>query len=122
MRVIRKNRVGIDIDSNNMFNLLKTYFNAKRFGEVGVYKTNGGFHIHINMPNRTKPMNLHIRRILGDCKNRLIIDEQKYLLGMEIEFLFRYKAYFDKNGRIKYESVEELFNPLSEPFWSVRNH
>lgn len=110
----RNNRIGIDIDTKNRFELLKKYFNSLRFGKCVVFETLHGYHIHILVPNRTSDMNMIVRHIIGDCQNRLDLDEARLRFGLDdiIETLFHYK----KIG--KDISIETEIDPLSEPWWS----
>ena len=119
MRFLRKNRISIDIDNDNQFNLLKTYYNMKNmFEHVLTKKTLHGYHIMAYHKNRTSELNMHIRNILGDCCNRLELDTWR-LNEFEpdlIETLFEEKILYGVKG------VEEDFNILSKPFWEVKNH
>ena len=109
-------RIGVDLDSKNMFRLLKTYFNGLRFGRVDVKETRNGFHIRI-FTRKTFSIKekLNIRRLLGDDPERLGWDEIKLIMGAErfIDTLFEVKRI---NGKVV--SREEPFNPLSLPWWS----
>jgi len=109
---MREVRIGVDLDSNNRFQMLKTYFNAKQFGQVDVYKTRHGFHVRIHRQVGLAE-NLQIRRLLGDDAERLGWDEIKLLIGLDdwVDTLFNEKMGSD--GQI---GKEELINPLSEAF------
>jgi len=115
IRIPRKHRIGIDIDSKNQFEMLKRYFNSKRFGESLVYETKHGYHIQIYKKNRTSKENMLIRHILNDCNNRLDLDVGRLNENLDdiIETLFEYKKIDDDEG------VETLINPLSLPFWGL---
>ena len=112
--VPRKHRIGIDIDENNQCRLLIKYLNAFRFGKPVMYKSGKGYHIQIVKMNRTPEENLTVRRILGDCKGRIDLDENRYNEELYdiIETLF-----FDKRIH-DYKGQEMIINPLSQPFWS----
>lgn len=116
-RISRKHRVGIDIDTKNQFELLRRYFNSKRFGDVLVYETLHGYHLHIYRENRSIEDNMQIRMILGDCQNRLDLDEARirFGLGCITETLFEYKR---MDNEI---SIEEKIDILNLPFWGLSN-
>jgi len=110
----RESRIGIDLDSNNRFQMLKTYFNASHLGKVEVYKTRKGFHVIVR--RRTDlARRLEIRRMLGDDPERFGWDETKMWLGLYdwIDTLFNVKRHVD--GRIY---SEEQVNPFSEA-WKI---
>lgn len=109
--------IGVDIDSHNQFNLLKTYFNASNFGIVTVEQTpSKGYHLKI-YGNFTVEEGLQIRRLLGDDSNRIKMDEDKLrnpLLNKIFDTLFDGKYI---NGKL----VKTIkINPLSEPFNNLK--
>lgn len=123
VRISRQNRVSIDLDTKNYFTLLKTYYNAKRFSDyVDVYETKKGYHVLMDIPDRTPELNLHIRRMLYDDPMRLWLDEFRLSLGLGdyIEVLFMEKRIID--GKKITISGEIPLDPLAPPFWEVRNH
>lgn len=111
----RQHRIGIDIDTKNQFELLKKYFNSRRFGECETYETLHGFHIHIFVPYRDSEHNMLVRYIIGDCQNRMELDEARLRFGFDglIDTLFEYKKVHGVVSR------EEPFNILSLPFWGM---
>jgi hypothetical protein len=113
--VERRERIGVDLDHPSIFQLLKTFFNAKRLGDVHVYQTGRGYHLKILRP-LPRELNLHVRAALGDDPQRLQWDEEKLKLGAGelVDTLFNYKV---KNGE---RTGEEYVNPLSLPFWTPR--
>lgn len=80
------NRIGVDIDNTNYFNMLKTYYNAKYMfpdKEVRVYRSSSGngFHIEvIGVPSTLVP-----RLTLGDCRNRVGYSVQRSLTSETAE-------------------------------------
>jgi len=70
------NKVGVDLDSPTEFELLKSYFNAKNMfpgKKIRLYISSGGDGIHIEVCGVKS--NLTIRRILGDCMDRMSYSE-----------------------------------------------
>lgn len=97
--------------------MLKTYYNSLNLGyPVEVYETLHGYHIHIFIPRRKPEINLHVREILGDCKNRLELDHARlrHHYPFLIDTLFNYKKVNGVEGR------ETKINPLSEPWWNIK--
>lgn len=117
-RIKRSDRIAVDLDGKNQFNLLKTYYNMKRLTNiVRVFETKHGYHVMGYFPNRTAKMNLHIRNILRDCEGRIALDTERYEWINDdsiIETLFDWKV---KDGNI---SVESDFNLNSMPFWGMK--
>ena len=112
----RSRRIGIDIDSHNRLNLLKTYFNARYFfpgARIEVKATAQGFHFRIFQQHTIK-QNLKVRMALGDDPMRIFADEQRMYIGLEewVDTLFSVKA---KGGKI---NRERDCNVLSLPFCS----
>lgn len=125
--IFRPDRVSIDLDTKNQVKLLSTYFNMKWLmhyirddktnnGYMEEKETNKGYHIKGYFKYRGPEQNLHIRRMLGDCKNRLEMDERRLKAGLDecIETLFTYKKV---NGVV---SRETDYNIMSEQFWGFR--
>jgi len=110
--MMRNDRIGLDLDRKNRFELLRRYFNAKNLGKVIVTETRHGFHLRIFV-ERDIPLEktLELRRILGDDAERLGYDELKLQVGLEdwIDTLFEVKKDFD--GIITFERE---INPLLE--------
>jgi len=117
-RIKRSDRISIDLDNKNQFNLLKTYYNMKRLTDkVVVYETSHGYHILGYFPNRTAEMNLHIRCMLKDCEGRIALDTERFIWSNDdtlIETLFDWKV---KDGVV---SGESNFNINSVPFWGIK--
>lgn len=116
-RFPRSHRISIDIDSFNQFNFLRKYFNAKNTGlPMLVYRTGHGYHIQLFKANRTTEENIHIRRMLGDCPNRLDLDIGRIAEGLDdiIETLFERK---EVDG---IKTGEQPFSPLSQPWFMVK--
>ena len=107
------NRIVVDLDSKNMFHLLKTYFNAKQLGEVEVEETRKGYHIIIRRSNNPRE-NIYIRMLLGDDPKRLEYDEILGALGFRIDVSFKCKWSTDYGWHLA-----EPVNPLSLP-WKLR--
>lgn len=119
IKIKRKNRISVDIDSNNQFHLLKSFFNMKRLTDkIYVYKTNKGYHIQGLFKNRTTQQNIDIRRLLLDDKARIKLDENRIDAGLDylIETLFVF-------GKVNkgVESIEEPYDVINtEQFWGFR--
>lgn len=115
-RILRKNRISVDIDNQSRLKLLIAYYNMKHLTpNVHVYKTGGGYHIHGEFPERTTKQNMDIRRLLGDCTGRIELDEiRQNTFGDEtvIEMLFYEKI---TKGKKTYE--EPLYDITSPPYW-----
>ena len=112
----RQHRIGIDIDTKNQSELLRKYFNSRLISEdIETYETRGGYHFHIRMDSRTKEENLHIRRMIGDCKNRIELDEYRTIKYIDVMFFYKET----KNRGKKIISREEPFNILSEPWFKI---
>lgn len=102
---------GIDLDSGKHLPLFKVIFNAQMLGKTGVkvcrspspFKT--GYHVSCN-----EGFTEHEAMILGDCRGRIKYWEEQ---GYTFTFMNRHK----KTGKII--GREELYDPLSLPFWSV---
>jgi len=120
MRYVREDRISIDIDNFNQFNMLKTYYNMKHcFGEnVIIKETRHGYHIMAHKKDRTVEENLHYRLMFCDCTNRSELDHFRYIYDEPelTETLFLVKQVIKEKGE------EKEFNHLAEPFWSVKNH
>jgi len=110
-------QIGVDLDTKNRFNMLKTYFNGLRLGETRVYETNHGFHVKIEKLVNVDE-NMEARRTLGDDIKRLEIDEKKIDIGLFrfVDTLFTHKKYPDGST-----SEEVLIDPLAEQFWGVNS-
>jgi hypothetical protein len=120
--ILRHNRVSIDLDTKNQFQLLKAFFNLKRIStQIEVRETAHGFHVIGRVQNRTGEENLHIRRMLNDCEGRLELDEKRLKAGLDdcVDTLFRYKRIVDRFGK-DIISREEPYNIMSEQFWGVK--
>lgn len=121
-RYPRNNRIGIDQDNHNQLQFLKKFFNlkymAEQYLETGVltFETPNGYHLMLYKKQRTILENMTTRYAVGDCIGRLIIDEANIgvQLGAFIDTLFE-----EKDGDKHHEIPT---NPLSKPFWDVRNH
>ena len=110
--------IGLDLDSKNVFRLLKVYFNSTSIARVEVSSTRQGFHLRIR--KRVGIMKqMQIRANLGDCKGRLEFDELKIRAGLFelVDTLFEYKKPEKEKVWTKEESIE---NVLATPFWEPR--
>jgi hypothetical protein len=110
--------IGLDIDSKNVFRLLKAYFNSASIARVEVSSTHHGFHLRIRKRvERIKQM--QIRATLEDCKGRLEFDEMKVRAGLYelVDTLFEYKKPQKDKVWSKEERVEKVLAP---PFWEPR--
>jgi len=114
---MRGQRIGVDLDSKNRFQMLKTYLNGRRFGETEVWETRNGFHVKIKK-TVTAQKNILVRHTLGDDPLRLQCDEAKVELGLHnlVDTLFTEKWYPDGT----YSKAEQI-NPLAEQFWGVNS-
>lgn len=93
---------GLDLDSENQFQLLMKYFNLRSMkGEVRVMKTGSGYHLRVE-----EGISVEEARILGDCKGRVKYWEQQ---GFTFTFQEKLGIY-----------TEEEVNVMSEPFWIVK--
>jgi hypothetical protein len=116
-RVLRCNRISIDIDGvNKRLKLIKTHFNMKHMCNVVLdFVTGKGFHVHGEFIKRTTEQNMNIRRLLSDCEQRLELDEFRLnsIGGDEfIDILFGEKTRY---GVVTYEeTLQDVTNP---PFW-----
>lgn len=103
--------LGIDLDSNNRYQLYKAYYNARYMfpdKKIEVYRSASGRGFHIKIMDFTGSFeeDLMFRRMFGDCVGRLICSELS-----KRDFLARWKK---KSGKW----VErELFSIESEPMW-----
>ena len=121
----RDMRIGIDIDHRNQFQLLKTYFNARRFGDVQVYETHKGYHVIILLDKPLDPkIKLEIRKILGcDDTERIETDEKRLEHGLEecMDVLFnsKYLVINSKYGLRFIRKISEEYpcNILGVEFW-----
>jgi len=115
-RILRCNRISIDIDSQNRLKLLIAYFNMRNLTpNTRVYKTGGGYHIHGEFAGRTTKQNMDIRRALRDCEGRLELDEKRInTFGDETvtEMLFYEKT---TKGKKTYE--EPIHDITAPPYW-----
>ena len=113
MRFLRKNRISIDLDSFNQFNLLKSYYNLKHcFDNVLVKETMHGYHIMAYKKDRTLEENMHFRLMHNDCIGRLGLDTNKMIYDRDsVETLFMFKNQEGKKGG------EVDIDILSKPFW-----
>lgn len=109
--------IGIDLDSRNVFRLLKVYFNAKAIAEPDIKETQHGFHLRLPLDVDIQDQ-LMIRQMLCDDKERIAWDEIKLQMGLVelIDTLFEAKQGKDD----KSWHYEEPVNPFSEPFWQAR--
>ena len=103
-RVRGVNHIGIDLDSKDQFNLLKTFFNARYMfpdKEIRVYETRSGYHIEI----LGVKSNLTARRTLGDDPYRLWFSEERMrIFGKEFDdVLFNVK-----NGHKRDDITDEI--------------
>jgi hypothetical protein len=120
--ILRHNRISIDLDTKNQFQLLKAYFNLKRLTtQTEVRETVHGFHVIGRMDNRTGEQNIHVRMMLNDCEGRLELDEKRLDAGLDdcIDTLFRYKRIVDRFGK-DIIGREEPYDIMSEQFWGFR--
>jgi len=108
-RILMDVPLGVDIDSDNQFKLLKAYFNLRQLGDVKIYRTRKGYHLKV-VNLRT---NIHHRAGVGDDVNRLYLSEMR---GGD-DVLFDYK---EVNGKGYW--VEELDDDwiLRLPFWHMQ--
>jgi hypothetical protein len=122
--------IGLDIDSKNVFNLLKVYFNSASIARVEVSSTRQGFHLRIRKRVGTAKQ-LQIRANLGDCKGRLEFDEMKLRTGLFelVDTLFEYKKSPTKSRGFRsaqsgkdgvWTKEEPVENVLAAPFWEPR--
>lgn len=107
-----KKAEGIDIDKGTTqvgLKMLEVYFNTLYMGKTGVRvmrSPTGGFHVYCHEGYTQEEA-----RILGDCKGR-----QDYWEAQNYTFTFGRKMTW-RNVTI---GVEEEVNPLSLPFFIVR--
>ena len=113
-RLKRHERVSIDLDSNNQFQMLKKYYNLKELGDVHIYKSRAGYHLLLDLPHRTSKENIYIRHLIGDCPMRLELDEQRLRYGFDdfIDTLFRWKRNKGITG------IEEEYNMFGIPWFN----
>lgn len=110
--------IGLDLDSKNVFGLLKAYFNSASIARVEITSTRQGFHLRIRKHVGIMKQ-LQIRANLGDCKGRLKFDEMKIRAGLYelVDTLFEFK----KTGKDGVWTEEEpIENVLAPPFWEPR--
>lgn len=114
-------RLGVDLDSENQLELLKTVFNSFQFGYPRVFKTRHGYHVEVSRFDGepwTLQQSLEVRRSLGDDPLRLAYDEMKVYAGLQelVDTLFH-----GKRGRdgVRYTRGEPLdwFTVVSRGFW-----
>lgn len=128
VKIVRNDRVSIDLDTKNRFILLKTHFNMKwllrlynkKDEIIDDRETNKGYHVVGKFKKRTPEQNMQIRRILGDCEGRLELDELRLNAGLGdcIETLFFFKK-VSRNGKTVI-SREEPLNIMAEQFWGFK--
>lgn len=106
-----KKAEGIDLDSLKHLPLFKVIYNAQMIGKTGIEvmksPSSKGYHVRCN-----ESFTINEAMMLGDCKGRVGYWEWQ---GYTFTFMNRHKKTGEIVGR------EELYNPLSEPFWSVRD-
>lgn len=114
--MIRRERIGLDIDGDSQLNILKKYFNAKRIGRTKLVSTRNGNHIEVES-NHSMIDKMTIRQTLGDCRGRFWYDELRMSLGYFgcVDTLFEEKTYRDGSY-----SQEEEVDILSLPFWGSK--
>ena len=102
---------GIDLDAGAHLQLFKVIFNSRMMGktEVQVSRSPSGRGYHILCK---EGFTMREAMILGDCKGRIGYWETQ---GYSFTFHNRHK----RSGLIV--GREEPYNPLSEPFWSLRD-
>lgn len=78
--------IGVDLDTLNHFNLVKTYFNAKYIADkikgahVDIYLSSSGRGYHVVI--RGIESNADVRAYLGDDPNRLYESERRAGFGL----------------------------------------
>jgi hypothetical protein len=114
-RIPRDDRIGIDLDTKNMFQLLKTYYNMKHLTNiVQVFETKHGFHILGYFPNIQLDKSMHIRNMLNDCSGRIDLDQQRMLHEFEQTFL---DVLFYKKRDLNVKMSEDEYKIETQPFW-----
>jgi len=78
-------RVGVDIDTHDGYRALVVFLAAGQFGHARFFYTRHGFHIEVEL---VEPMSyeaaLDVRRLLGDCPDRLGVDERRVAQGSDL--------------------------------------
>ena len=78
-------RVGVDIDSHDGLSFLTCYLRASAYGRARCYYTRHGFHVDVELYEPvTYAAALDIRRWLGDCVDRLSVDERRVSRGADL--------------------------------------
>ena len=100
---------GIDLDSLAHLPLFKVLANAKMMGKTNVVSylspSGRGYHITCN-----EDFTMKEAMMLGDCKGRIGYWEKQ-------EYTFTFHNRHIKSGAISGREI--IYNPLSEPFWSL---
>jgi len=72
------NYVGVDLDTHDGLSLLISYIRASNLGMVRAFYTRHGFHVGVDGgPDLSYSAALRVRRWLGDCGDRLEVDENR---------------------------------------------
>ena len=111
-KILSNKDLGIDLDTNNQFKLLKTYFNAKWLadhlgGKVKLFKTKKGYHIRL-IGIKT---NIFYRYGLGDDRDRIYLSELRGGTEFADDVLFEIKW-----GKKNEEELDDDWI-LRLPFW-----
>ena len=73
-------RIGVDVDEHDGLRGLITALRCRSFGDVTQYYTRHGFHFEVELYERVDYSGaLNIRRLLGDCPDRLAVDERRLI-------------------------------------------
>ena len=79
------NKIGIDVDSHDGYGFMYIYVRACRFGCPVVYYTRHGFHMVVELWGSVSiDDSLLLRRIIGDCPDRLAVDESRVERGCDL--------------------------------------
>jgi len=106
-RVVR----GIDLDANAHLPLFKVFFNSRMMGktDVKIFRSPSGRGYHVTC---REGFTMRDAMTLGDCRGRIEYWETQ---GYSFTFNNRHARSGQIIGR------EEPYDPLSEPFWSLRD-
>jgi hypothetical protein len=105
-------RLTVDLDNPSELQLLKTYFNCKRYGIVEVCISSGGkgYHMIVSGLKLTLKQVIELRRTLGDDENRIFFDE----MGLTYK---PKQVLFTGKGKNRITWIDEK-NILALPWWS----
>ncbi|MFQ6118366.1 MAG: hypothetical protein ACE5KE_00610 [Methanosarcinales archaeon] len=119
--------IGIDLDTTSIFDLLLTYFNAKKMFQDATITTeisssNRGFHIIIKTKKEINKFdNFLIRAVLGDCSERLKLSLEKAFLNPKEKYndlIFTKKG----NNNVKIFNLENILNNYRKDVNFINKH